>query len=781
MGHRRDVACGAVLVILATALLWRALLPGNVLLPLQLTSLILPWSNTIHEPLQNGLISDPFFAFYPRRSFFATAVRAGQQPFWNPYMLGGYPAVGDINAQTFYPPNWAAALLASPARSFAILAWFHLGLTGVLMYGFLRSIRLRRLAALLGGIAWMLNGVTVVWLENPHRLSSAAWLPGVFWLFELAVRCRRLAPAAGGGLLFGLMMLGGQPQYTALGGLYLAGYALAKALGRRNGRLRWAWHPVVILAIIAVLGLMLGALQLLPAYEFTLHSQREVRPLERWLRQCWPLRHTVTLWVPDFYGTPVPGRYPYWGTLNYAEFTYYFGVIPFFLAVGTPLLRRTSTSCLLAALAGLTLLFAWGTPLTFFARWIPGMAYFGLRRMLSLLPFLGAWLAALALDTILRRRGSIRTALAVTVMLVLLTAVVLYAERMEVRVHWDGVWPDLLRTGLILGVGLAILVLARRWPRLAAGGLVLLTCLDLFQWGLPFNPVAPERLLYPEGSLMERLREESDHFRVLPLQRRSHMFDVFGPNILSLYHLSEPTGYCAQLIRNHKELLYTIDPFHVDRPDLLSGPHPNLVISRNFCPLHSLLSVRFVLSSEELSADETGLRLLDVQEGIYLYENLAAMPRAYFVRQVQVAGPEGTLAMLRDDSFDFSEAVILESPLPPGEMAALEALHVQSNASVQIILHEPLRIELEVETEHPGLVVLTDPYYPGWRATVAGENAAIYRVNHDLRAVFVPAGSSTVAYEFRPTSVVIGALCAFAGVLSAGFIWLWERHRLSRT
>ena len=228
--YRYDLACVVVFILLATIFLGRALLPGNALLPLQLISGILPWAIDFDEPVQNYSISDPFHAFYPRRLFFATAVQAGQLPFWNPYVFGGYPAVGDINAQTFYPFNWLAVLLLSPARSFALLAWFHLVLTGILMYVLLRTLRLRRAAALLGGIVWMLNGVTVVWLENPHRLSSAAWLPGVFWLFELALRRRRLAPAAGAGLLLGLMALGGQPLYTALAGL-LPGWLRALPCG----------------------------------------------------------------------------------------------------------------------------------------------------------------------------------------------------------------------------------------------------------------------------------------------------------------------------------------------------------------------------------------------------------------------------------------------------------------------------------------------------------------------------------------------------------------------
>jgi hypothetical protein len=765
------------LVLLATLFMWRALMPGNALLPLQLISRILPWSNSVDEPMGNYLVSDPFFSFYPRRFFFTTTIRSNQLPLWNPYMLGGYPAVGDINAQTFYPPNWLVVQFAAPARSFALLAWFHLGLTGVLMYGFLRGLNLRRLAALLGGIAWMLNGVTVVWLENPQRLSSATWLPGVFWLFELSLQRRRASLAAGAGLLFGLMVLGGQPQYTLLGGLYLAGYGLLRALEWNEGRLCWSWYPFKALAIVAGAGLMLGSPQLLPALEFTGQSQRRIAPVARWLRTRWPLRHTIALWAPDFFGTVVPGRRLYWGSLNYAEYTFYFGVAPFLLAVAAPILCRTRAAWFLGVMAGLTALVGWGSPLAWLAHQLPGMALFSLHRMLSLLPFLGSWLAALALDAIACRRGNMGVVLAVAALLVALTAIGLYVARLEVRMHWSGVWPELVRSALILGAGLVILALARQWPNLAVTGLVLLTCLDLLQWGMPFNPVASEDLLYPEGAVVEWLRKESGHHRVLPLQRRSHMFDVFGPNILSLYRLSTPTGYCAQLIRHHRELLYTIDPFHPEEPQNLAGPHPNLVISQDFQQLHSLLSVRFVLSSELLPTTETGLRLVGTLEGVHIYENPTPLPRAYVVHRTRVAGPEGALALLEEDTFDFRSSVVLESPLTADHTAELAMTPENSNSCVEIVRYEPNRVELEVKTDHAGLLVLTDPYYPGWRATVDREDASIHRVNHDLRGVFVPAGTHDVIFTFRPITVLLGAALATVSLVVAVVIIVVERRK----
>src|SRR5512147_1915448 len=136
---RRQVAIALLLfVFLATAFLNRALLPNYALLPLDVTKTILPWK--VEEPvsLANKLLSDPFYSFYPRRVLLTDAVRNGQLPLWNPYIMTGTPEVANPNFQLFYPPNLLAALILPAYQALAWLAWLHLIVTGLLMFLFLR-------------------------------------------------------------------------------------------------------------------------------------------------------------------------------------------------------------------------------------------------------------------------------------------------------------------------------------------------------------------------------------------------------------------------------------------------------------------------------------------------------------------------------------------------------------------------------------------------------------------------------------------------------------------
>ena len=86
-------------------------------------------------------------------------------------------------------------------------------------------------------------------------------------------------------------------------------------------------------------------------------------------------------------------------------------------------------------------------------------------------------------------------------------------------------------------------------------------------------------------------------------------------------------------------------------------------------------------------------------------------------------------------------------------------------------------MELEVDAKSRGLLVLSENYYPGWRATIDGQSAPIYRVDSGLRGLIVPRGHSRVVLSYAPASVYWGGLLtsvAFLGTLVA--VWLRGRR-----
>ena len=76
-----------------------------------------------------------------------------------------------------------------------------------------------------------------------------------------------------------------------------------------------------------------------------------------------------------------------------------------------------------------------------------------------------------------------------------------------------------------------------------------------------------------------------------------------------------------------------------------------------------------------------------------------------------------------------------------------------STAFVKLDKYEPNNLQYTVSSRNGGVVVFSEVYYPGWKATIDGQPAEIGRVNYILRAVSVKPGKHTVVLDFHPTSI----------------------------
>ena len=74
-----------------------------------------------------------------------------------------------------------------------------------------------------------------------------------------------------------------------------------------------------------------------------------------------------------------------------------------------------------------------------------------------------------------------------------------------------------------------------------------------------------------------------------------------------------------------------------------------------------------------------------------------------------------------------------------------------------------------VEAGAPCLLVVSNVYYPWWRASVDGEAVDVTRANHTLLTVPVPPGSHIVQFRLVPVTIWVGAavtmLTALAGIV----------------
>ncbi len=170
---------------------------------------------------------------------------------------------------------------------------------------------------------------------------------------------------------------------------------------------------------------------------------------------------------------------------------------------------------------------------------------------------------------------------------------------------------------------------------------------------------------------------------------------------------------------------------------------------------------------------------------VEVFENLRAMPRAWFVKEMQAKADGEILKTIRTGPDDSLED---RGRFDPASVALLDRLESKPieiagavGAAAEIKRYEPGRIEIDARTAAQGILVLSEIYYDGWEARVDGQPAKIYRTDYTLRGVSVPAGTHHVEFVYRPRSFRLGAIGFAFGVavLLAGAVYT-RRKRPNR-
>ena len=85
--------------------------------------------------------------------------------------------------------------------------------------------------------------------------------------------------------------------------------------------------------------------------------------------------------------------------------------------------------------------------------------------------------------------------------------------------------------------------------------------------------------------------------------------------------------------------------------------------------------------------------------------------------------------------------------------------------TARITAYEDNRIELDADTPTDGILVLSEVYYPGWKAYVDGSATEVMRADYNLRGIAVTGGTHHVVFVFSPPPFVTGAWISAAGVI----------------
>jgi hypothetical protein len=189
-------------------------------------------------------------------------------------------------------------------------------------------------------------------------------------------------------------------------------------------------------------------------------------------------------------------------------------------------------------------------------------------------------------------------------------------------------------------------------------------------------------------------------------------------------------------------------------------------------------AIRYLIGSPKVDAEKLGLNpsheLLNTPD-LQVYLNDTALRRSRYVSRIEVVpDPAAVLARIAAGDTDLTAVAFVEEPLPSG-FTGVDGPH--RPGTTQVVRNDPEHLEIRVDAPQRGFLVLTDRYYPGWRATVNGTEVPIHLANHMFRLVEVPAGSARVEFLYRPASLKVGALISLATSAALVFAAVYARRR----
>lgn len=688
--------------------------------------------------------SAPVREYFPWYVFMRETATRGDSLLWNPYERCGMPFLAMWRTRALSPFSLPFYLFP-PHKGLQFSVLLKLLIGGWCAYFMARRLGCKEATAWLVGVSFQLGACIFLWWCWPLS-DTIAWLP-LLVLFGDRLRKGQRSYWPLGAIVVALMLLGGEPEAVFGAVLFIVLYVLlplGQGVGARVGSL-------TILGVTVGVAISLVGVQVVPYIEF---ANRASSLCSEITGARIRVRDLVVCFFPHFFGAfraslleGAPEVHDqtlgllHVGLVNVLLLPLWFSLRRF-----APSSQRSRVEGLLLASAVLTATGVLVGPVLQEVAWL---AWLGPGHLLVANGIAVALAGAVAAQEWVRLdaescKTTLRRLLMGVPLLVVIAATLAWASRSEFR---PGDSPFAVQAGVIGGISLAMLVLAvitLIYPslRLAGYGLGLLTAIN-FLWAFHAASAGMgKEQFFPQTDFISSLQQESGR---VSGSRELAYWPLAGNSVAQFYGAGRAT------LDRYQQFVQRLD----QEPLLFrSTGSPKLLLTKSdiqgpFAGIRPMLHIEAVFDS-----------------GAVLCRDLVAKPRAYMsysARPVEEFHP---------DALGADQPPLVEAPVtapdtddPQGRATIADG---EQNDTIVIKVDQACR----------GVLVLTDAWYPGWRAAVDGAAADIFCVDGLFRGVEVPAGAHEVVFHFDPASVRLGlsVTCVATGITVLSMLWLVVRH-----
>ena len=788
-----------IFILISLLFFYPVFLENKIPLPTDaLVGAHIPWSEVKWKgypagvPIKNQEITDAISQFYPWRKLVGEFWRAGKVPLWNPYMFNGTPFLATLHSAALYPLNLLYVFF-NDYIAWSSLVFSQILLSGIFMYVFLRSLNLRNIASLMGGITFAFSGYMVAWLEFATGGHAGLWLPLLLYFERKMLLEKKAIYVIAVVATYFMIFTAGDfqvPLFISITYLLFGAYLIYFEIKQKKESLK----NLIYLIFVFILGIILSAPQLLPTIELFLQSVRQYDPyIKEYFYGLMGWEKITNFIWPDFFGNIVTRNY--WGKYGFHEYISYVGIIPLVYVFYSFIVKKAILEKFFWFLLFISLIFLFPTPfgLLPYKLQIPGLSTSSASRIIYLVDFSLAALTAYGIDKWLKSKDTklLKTTFLITVLccisMGLLRLIMLnsqytnftYPTISNLSVSFRNMIPQTV----LLIFFLCVLTVFYK-AKLVFGGrkienyflyltvvlMMLLSLADILRFAWKNTAFGPIKFLFPETEITNYLSNNSGTSRIA---------GGIPTNLFMPYKLYSAEGYDPLYPEKNSRWYSIVDWGNTDN---LGGRYG--IIHYFESSAINYAAVKYIVdykkdihgqinSKGDFYKGVDSLRYLEVfREGeITIFENKKALPYVWLTNNYFVAENinDSVNKMIKSDY-----PILLLNKTPREILGKNNPKY-----SVTEIVKGYNEIKFNTSSDEDSLLFLSESYYPGWKAYVDGKDSEIFVANYLFQSIFIPKGEHLVSFQYKSMSYKIGIVSCIITVSLLIGLWVYERKSIN--
>lgn len=722
---------------------------------------------------------------YPWKTFVIEAFKGGTIPFWNPYNFSGSPLLANFQSAAFYPLNILYFLLPQ-ITAWSILVMLQPLLASIFTYFYAKKIGISVIGSLFTAISFAFSSFLTVWLEYNTIGHVILWFPLLLLAVEYLLEKRNLLWSLVFTFSLSSSLFAGHPQIFIYILMFLFIYFFYRIkIYKYNKNLEK--KSIFLIFALVIISLGIGAIQIIPGLELINNSARSSHSYEflvqKILIQPWQF---IMLFVPDFFGNPATRNY--WLLDTYVGKVTSIGLISVifsFLSIKNYknkyvifFIISTVIVFLFSSLNPLTLIL-YKLPIPLLSTSSPTLSIFIASFSLSIL-------AGFGVDIFLKEKLSLKNYL-IWILPILIIFISLWLFVLVVPQVFKASWfvnlsisfRNLFYSTIILSLALTLIFFTKikhKFSFIIIFLLFFIQVFDLWKSFEKFNPFVSKEFIFPKTSLFAFLEKEAGVNRFWGYGTAS-----IEANFSTQYALFSPDGYDPLYPKRYGEFIQSSKNGKIENKFNTQTRSDAFIaggFGENDLPLNEYrlkvidsLGVRYIIDrfenkSTEKTFPEERFKLVFEDNGWKVYENLKAAPRAFLTSNYQIfKTKEEFEKIFFSKSFDLTKTVLFEKDIQFKDLEINN--NIQQKVSFESYL--PNKVVIKTKSSSNTFLVLSDSYYPGWKAFIDNKAVPIYRANYAFRAVPVTKGEHTIVFQYDSFSFRLGLIISIASMVGLLF------------